>query len=284
MDEFTDDIILAFADFLDSVDLTSFARSSKRFGLQKDELGLSLVDRVATQKVSRIIANHDGWKFSDALKKKNREGWPSVLNRLERVTSDELNFHRFIGNGIDFLQNDTSHVEIHRDALGSGDYPLGSSIALCNKVMTEGKHHAKFTVMSEGYMQVGVLRPCLDWDCELKTMHPKGSKDYRDHCDKKTAAYEGDVHWYLFHSAADSLGRVNFLKAGDRLLLGLDLDEGKLEVFKNGSMRCVNYGFRGHYCWAVSITNAFHRAGIRVQSVVRRELSSRRASVTDDVY
>ena len=157
---------------------------------------------------------------------------------------------------------------------------------MCHKVMTKGKHFANFTVTSEGYMQVGVLRPCLAWDSrQLKTMHPKGSKDYRAHCDNMpAAAYEGDVHWYLYHSAADSLGRVNFLKAGDRLLLGLDFEEQKLEVFKNGSLRCVNYGFRGHYCWAVSVTNAFHRAGIRVQSAVRRELSSRRASVTDDVY
>lgn len=135
-------------------------------------------------------------------------------------------------------------------------------------------------------MQVGLLRPCLDWDSrELKTMHPKGSKDYKDHCDNMTTAdYEGDVHWYLYQSPSDSLGRANFLKAGDRLLLGLDLEEGKLEVFKNGSMRCVHYGFRGHYCWAVSITNAFHRAGIRARSVERRELASRRASVSADVY
>ena len=119
MDDFTDDIILAFADFLDSVDLTSFARASRRVGLP-DELSLSLADQVAMQKVSRTIANCDEWRYSNALNKKKREGWPSVLNRLEQITSVELNFHRFIGNGIDFVQNDTSHIEIHGDALGSG--------------------------------------------------------------------------------------------------------------------------------------------------------------------
>lgn len=120
MDEFTDDIILACADFLDSVDLSSFARACRRVGLQKDEFGLSLVNQTAMQKVSGTIANLQEWRFSDALRKKKSEGWPTVLNRLEQITSDELNFHRFVGNGLDFVRNDTSHVEIHGDALGSG--------------------------------------------------------------------------------------------------------------------------------------------------------------------
>ena len=85
MDEFTDDIILACADFLDSVDLSSFARVCRRVGLQKDEFGLSLVDQTVMQKVSGTIANLEEWRFSDALRKRKSEGWPTVLNRLGSV-------------------------------------------------------------------------------------------------------------------------------------------------------------------------------------------------------
>mmetsp|Transcript_36178 Transcript_36178/g.78033 ORF Transcript_36178/g.78033 Transcript_36178/m.78033 type:complete len:224 (-) Transcript_36178:501-1172(-) len=211
MDAFTDDAVLAISYFLSSRDLVNLGLTCQRFGATPRvdiDVGVgvdyearpwSLMEEVARQRVADATAKHE-WRNSDILIRQGSESWIALdhrLHRLLRTSSSSLVFHRLIGNGIAYAKNDPSHVQVHDDALSSGQYPLGSSCAICQNVMTCGKHYAQFIVTREGYIEVGVMRPIQGWNTrDLKTMHPRGSNGYTRFCRQRNddREFEGDVH------------------------------------------------------------------------------------------
>lgn len=282
MDAFTDDAVLTISCFLSFCDLLNLGLTCQRFGARPrvdvdvdvdyEARPWSLMEEAARQRVTDATAKHE-WINSDILIRRGSESWIALdhrLHRLLRMSSSSLVFHRLIGNGIAYVKNDPSHVQVHDDALSSGQYPLGSSCAICQKVMTCGKHYAQFTVTREGYIEVGIMRPIQGWDTrDLKTMHPRGSYDYTRFCRQRNdnRVFEGDVHWYLHQTSPDNYGRSNFLRNDDVVGLLLDLDQGILSAYKNG--RCLGVkkdGLVGHYCWVASVTNAVYRGAVMIES------------------
>jgi len=227
------------------------------------------MDEVSRQRVL-ALTRCDQWKYSDILVREEGESWISVDYRLHLLMGTSLVFHRFIGNGIAYVQRkNLSHVEIHERAVSSGDYPLGTSVAVCQKVMSSGRHYAEFTVTREGFIKVGIMRPIQDWDTQqFKTMNLANNQDFMEFCmQQNCVGYEGGHHCWFSNTLPDSYGRRNFLRTGDEMGLVLDIDDGTVSVYKNGrAIHASNGGFQGHYCWAVSIINGVYRGAVKVES------------------
>ena len=299
MDLFTDDAILSLASFLHSRDLVHLALTCKRFGGRVNnhngdapagQLAVenaertqswSLMEEAARQRVTSAKQIKE-WKNSNQLLSRHgrNESWIAVDYRLHLLQTS-LVFHQIIGNGIEYLNNNPSKVEVHEKALYSGQYPLGCSCAIGQQIMKSGTHHVEFTVIREGYIELGIIRPMEGWDTinsELKTMHPRCSPDYEQFCTLQhhlgRPGYEGDVHCYLYTTPTDSFGRSNFLRTNDVIGFSLDLGYdgagggGTLTIYKNG--RCLGVqkeGLSGYYCWVASMTNVVYGGAVQIKKI-----------------
>ena len=121
-------------------------------------------------------------------------------------------------------------------------------------VLRAGRHCAQFTVVDGDSMHFGVIRP--NWDVV----------EDADASGQDAAAVEGHCFYNSFtgfllpgyrrwqnEAGADSVS--HYANKGDCIGLVLDLDQGSMDVYKNG-MRLgvmVAGGLIGEYCWAVSL-------------------------------
>jgi len=61
--------------------------------------------------------------------------------------NSELVFSRFIGNSFGYVKKNPSHVQMRRY---KDDMCLSNSIAICQDIMTEGRHYVEYTVTRDG--------------------------------------------------------------------------------------------------------------------------------------
>lgn len=260
----------------------------------------SLMEESARLRVTFVSQKYTHLKNCNLLSKQSKyESWIAVAHRLQMMNIQRMSsspspstltlpycFYQFIGNGIEYVNGNATHVQVHKHALTSGQYPLGSSCALTLPALRSGRHYAEFVVTREGYIEIGIMRPIVysssspsssknfcNWDPRnIRTFHPMNHKMYNQFCNDQQQRQQqstmwNNVHCYFCQFPTDSYGRSNFLRNNDTVGLLLDLNEGTLSVYKNG--RCLGvkkYGLAGHYCWVVSLTNVVYQGAVKIRS------------------
>ena len=115
-------------------------------------------------------------------------------------------------------------------------------------VMQSGRHFAQFTMVGEGNILFGVIRP--GWDVE----EGEGAYVVDGHCfyatydpDDGPAGWPGNITWQGMQAS----------KQGDRIGMLLDLDQGSMTVYKGDEKLGVmqTEGPSGPFCWAVELWN-----------------------------
>jgi len=213
-----------------------------------------------------------------------------VHHRLHLLCTT-LVFHRFIGRGITYVKRNLAHVQAKSssEAIYSGppfrSYQAYHSFAICQEVMTEGKHYAEFTVTQRGYIMPGIMRPIQGLpDAAVNSIRLNGGEgytstrsawpnwqmiigDYQRICREQSGrpGFEGSKH-IGFYSSSHSYERA-FLEKDDVIGLLLDLDVGVLKFYENGSEKgMADVGISGHYCWMAMISRTSNdRGAVKVE-------------------
>ena len=202
-----------------------------------------------------------------------------------------LVFHRFIGRGITYVKRNLAHVQAKASSEAIWSSPFFRhhqayhSIAICQEVMTEGKHYAEFTVTQRGYIMPGIMRPIQGLpDAAVNSIRLNGGGiqtnyhsalpnwgmiigDYQRICMEQSErpGFEGSTHieYYSSHSHI----RVGFLEKNDVIGLLLDLDRGVLKFYENGTYKgMADLGISGHYCWMAMICRTGNdRGAVKVE-------------------
>jgi len=193
MESFSEDTLFNITSYLTSHDILNLALTCKHFGgkpkgvaatdVSKEkkrktkrrkknnttnndektsaERQWSLMEEMAKRRVDATKKNTDWqekWKGTDVYKLTRRTGnesWIRVDNCIQKMSS-ELVFSRFIGNSFVYVKKNPSHIQMRR---ATSDMPMGNSIAVCQNVMTEGRHYVEYTVTREGAFSPGVIYP-----------------------------------------------------------------------------------------------------------------------------
>jgi len=128
---------------------------------EKRERQWSLMEEMAKRRVEGIKKDTDWqekWRGTDVYKLTRRtssESWIRVDNCIQRMNS-ELVFSRFIGNSFGYVKKNPSHVQMRRY---KDDMCLSNSIAICQDIMTEGRHYVEYTVTRDGPFSPGIIYP-----------------------------------------------------------------------------------------------------------------------------
>jgi len=128
---------------------------------EKRERQWSLMEEMAKRRVdnTKKDTNWQGkWKGTDVYKLTSRTGnesWIRIDNCIQKMNS-ELVFSRFIGNSFGYVKKNPSHIQMRR---ATSDMPMSNSIAVCQNVMTEGRHYVEYTVTREGAFSPGIIYP-----------------------------------------------------------------------------------------------------------------------------
>ena len=82
--------------------------------------------------------------------------------RLHQLRSGPV-FYRLIGNGRKHVKGDLAHVAEKRRRHGNSC----QGIAVCQEIMTDGRHYVEFAVTEGSYdMRPGIMRPIKEWDAK----------------------------------------------------------------------------------------------------------------------
>ena len=270
LDSLDSDIVIRFASYLCSQDLLNLSLTCRRFGSKNE--GLSLMEDTAMQ-----IVNNSHKDERNAIPKLANQTYIELYSELEKYREPRM-FDQLLGNSLSYVNDDKSHIKYN----GSGGEPI--STAICNHVMSAGKHYATFTMNSNSTDEntlnslTGIIRPLKNWDKKgLESFDPL-DRGYFDELQKeRTERWSGDVNYCGFHTnysnspghcvwsswqgaisgefGGGGIGNVRF-SLGDEIGLLLDLDVGTLSVYKNGRRVCVmKDGLSGEYCWCGVISS-----------------------------
>ena len=129
---------------------------------------------------------------------------------------------------------------------GQDDGTLQAAASVGN--MRQGKHFAEFTAIRGVDMCFGVIRPGWDVESSVDAWQVEGHCMYSSR-DGTNCPGQG-------LGGRDWEGR-QFAAEGSRIGMLLDLDEGTMSVYKNGTRLGVmaSSGLSGDYCWAVTLLN-----------------------------
>jgi hypothetical protein len=115
-------------------------------------------------------------------------------------------------------------------------------------VMRAGRNYSEFTVIANGGVLCGIIRPGwnVEGQCELGRPRPNQTTDhsfYWPHSGRRDPGYE------VWPGTQAS-------QVGDRVGMLLDLTAGTLTVYKNDvSLGVMATGLRGEFCWAVMVSS-----------------------------
>ncbi len=266
MEALTDDDVHSVASYLSVPDLVNLGRTCKRFGGKPGENGdgtggnvtitkratkkrkgsrkhkkidnidetaapVSLINGFVRGVVLKI--NEENWRH--LLVKKHNESWLAVYHRLLQLQTS-LVFVNFFGKGLQYVDNDLSCVKAKMKSRRAAPKIRSTmATAMCQEVMSSGKHYATFTVVWPGYaIQLGIMRPI--WH------KPTNVGDF--------------VPLWKFTNYHQSIE----LEEGKKIILFLDLDKGEFKVFEDRNVEGTGWfvrqigetitGLSGEFCWA----------------------------------
>lgn len=129
--------------------------------------------------------------------------------------------------------------------------------AMGNVVMRRGQHFAEFTIVGGSRLVLGVVRP--DWDVhgsEQQCHHVAGHAFYSS---ADGRCFPGNAAWRGAQTA----------RAGDRIGLLIDLDDGSMTLCKNDErlgLMLPQGSLRGDFCWAVGMVRSARGDCVRIVS------------------
>lgn len=212
----------------------SSAINYRRFSLSRDEL-------LGTRSVVTLAARQ--WVQEQPKEHQLRvENWPSWLRRMHELRSP-----------LAFSAWHADYTLTKGDTVATMAHGGTSRAATVNRVMRDRQHFAVFTALSGSSMCFGVIRP--DWDTSntTRTTSVPGHCFYNMTDGNRLPGTFGCHDWDGMQSAEE----------GDRIGLLLDLDEGKMTVYKNDHLLgMMAMGLSGEYCWAISMGSIGNSARI----------------------
>ena len=244
METCTDDVIFTIASFLRPTDLVNLALVCKRIGGKNyndatSKTELSTMEESSRRRILAIVATTgDEDELSSRMIGRRCEGesWMTVHQRLHLMRT-QLVFGHVIGKAIACVNGDITHIRGNGRSNDIGGTTDGLSVAVCQKVMSSGRHYAEFIVTKLGGSSgivVGVMR----------------HDDVMTSLDRERG-FDGDIiHRRSFYLES------YLLKRGDVIGMILDFDDGgELTVYINGFNPGVEprRGLSGRYCWVVTM-------------------------------
>ena len=212
-------------------------------------------------------------KQSGMPRNQKHDSWMAVAHRLYKFQT-ELVFYRLIGDGrVKYVGRDPCHVQAGESFSYESVREGGVAWAVCQEIMTKGRHYVEFTATREGVIDAGIVRPIDDWEdseniCSFPFWnyeHDRCLRSYLKYCRLKqrsdTPGFGGNRHHFFLNYYGASPIQC---QQGDVVGMLLDLDEGYLLATRNGTLlRAARAQERraggallsdvsGHYCWAFS--------------------------------
>ena len=250
-------LVAQVASFLGlSRELLSMALTCKSFGWPSSTVGLSLVEEAARQFVTIQLQPSDVEK--NALPQYNHGTpiWLSILHELEQLRL-HLKFNKLVGRGSALAGRDSAVVNY-----GEG---YECSTAMTSYVMKRGVHYASFKLGNNNSAIVGIVRPFRNSDFvneEEGGFDIYNQRHFGNLLAQRTDAWVGNVHYCQFDCNFGEVNWTDFLgyrngeedfegfDEGDVVGLLVDLNEGSLSVYKNGSrLGVAKNGLAGEYCF-----------------------------------
>ena len=251
----------------------------------------SLMEEMAKRRVENAKKNtnwQEKWKGTDVYKLTSRTGnesWIRVDNCIQKMSS-ELVFSRFIGNSFGYVKKNPSHIQMKRYT--DVAVPVTNSIAVCQDIMTEGRHYVEYTVTRDGPFCQGIIYPirnCLEAQLFQSLLHHDiSSYDPASHNWGSTwteimSRYEfvcNRVGWnascskFSFHFDTDGPYDPYKVSPQQKGTVGvlLDFNKDTMQLFVDGRClvtHCGRYS-GGQYSWGVLLDNCLsYRGAIKIE-------------------
>ena len=253
---FSSDSLFKIASYLPADGLLNLALTCRRFcfapACGDGDDSLSLIDETARRVVQHIATEQE----RAALPEYDEDNWLCKYNYL-RLLRMPLTFDQLVGP-IYYVEGNKSCVA------GNGRW----ATAFSNNIMMAGKHYVSFEGYYETDLLLGVMRPgeamqSAKGDPLLPGFfdHFTQRKESRQYNNSVNcciySAYNGycwSHDWGEVNSDRETWDGMEALSSPCKIGMLLDLDEGTLSVYKNGSkLGVMKRGLAGHYCWVVVI-------------------------------
>ncbi|EJK71375.1 hypothetical protein THAOC_07195 [Thalassiosira oceanica] len=254
------DVLGHLATFLEAGELCQVRATCKALGSSDESAfdGLSMAEEAA-----RRIFESASDEEKAMLPRQDGEGWIELYHHLLMLRA-RLTFDQLVGRNIEYQEGDKAAVQWT-------DFSFSS--AICgNHIMRAGKHWATF--VSHVFLSVGVIRPLPGWDQRgLDSFNPLQRQFREDLRRERTSRWEWDVHFCQFYHNGQFAGQCwysnwegtdrrsiwegidNFDKDNDTLGMLLDLDSGRLSVYRNGQrVGILKNELAGVYCWIACLS------------------------------
>ena len=252
-DELPDEVTLKICSFLGVRELGRLGCVSQRFAEKSIAAPggggepaaatperLSLAEETARRWVAGCSEQERGW-----VSWCGTESWLGLMHEVGLLRLPLL-----FGRDADITLSENGAL-----ATGGGGGSFATRTAASKAAMRSGRHFAQFTVVQGRFMYFGVIRQ--GWD-------PRGGEGVYNvdgHCFYRTgdgARFPGRISWEGGQAA----------KAGDRIGILLDLDQGSMTVWKNGEQLGVMQaeGLTGPLCWAVLLNSGSRGDSARIES------------------
>jgi len=252
-----------------SRELLNLALTCKAFGWWQSRSGSewdwSLADEVARQMVCSGQNNINGVRVSLPRYVRGMRTWLSILHESERP----LKFNTLLGRHIEYSSGDRTSA---RNSAGRGYF--GEALA-SGFVMMSGIHYAEFQII--GNPHFGIVRPMPNIILRMLARHETldffENEFYDDFLAARTDEWVGTVHTCEYSCEDGELSWTGWdieneqeqfmvewegmegCMTGDTIGMLLDLDEGKVTVYKNNRrLGVLKDGLSGPYCWYANVT------------------------------
>ena len=310
MESFSEDTLFNITSYLTSHEILNLALTCKHFGGKPGGVDVSskkrktkrrknnnkaniessmgrqwsLMEEMARRRVEDIKKDtnwQEKWKGTDVYKLTSRTGnesWLKIDNCLQKMNS-ELVFSQFIGNSFGYVKKNPSHIQMKRYTDDTA--PVTNSIAICQDIMTEGRHYVEYTVTRDGPFSPGIIYPIqncheaelvkgIPWDTTLnpcttwtgimsRYTSVCNSQEWNASCSKFSFHFDTDGPYDPYKIYPQQKGTVGVL---------LDFNKDTMQLFYNGRClvtHCGRYS-GGQYSWGVLLDNSLsYRGAVKIE-------------------
>ena len=281
METFTDDTVVALASFLSPHDMLNLSLTCKRFGNKHGTDKKRSADRgessrevrqktesISLMEVAARTVLHNKWTDHEknALPRSGDESWIGIYQEFLKLFRLPLQFDKLVGQCIDYVGSSD------KTTVCSTGHHTGT--AICSNIMRVGKHSVSFNVINQSGASgilIGIMRPTTKDITSMEHCHPVAHdlsmfslRDYEslynnnvDCCLLSTFNGRAFCKRWKVHSQTDINdweGKEETRETSFKIGMVLDLDEGTLDLYKNGRrLGTLMSGLVGEYCWVVSL-------------------------------
>ena len=273
---FNSDTLSKIISYLPSVDVLNLAVTCKRFGISDD-------DNDSLIKESTHMANEDIATEEQLVALPHYDGESSLADyHYLQLLRQPLLFDQLV-NGAEYVdEEDKSSVKNSVSQLPAPDTYGSWETAISNNILRAGKHYVSFHFdlgSDEGSLWLGVMRPgqanesASNESASKTPLYPEFYQNFsRTHEERhndnniQCCLYNLDSG-YCCSSKWDPIYRGGFPNivrcflnnqwtSNNVIGMLLDLDEGTLNLYKNGQrLGEMMRGLAGPYCWVASVFN-----------------------------